>query len=389
MMNRSNNNHNDFKDDNELARKWVSSDITLAGYAAQRHIPLGGTFEITARCNLNCKMCYVRLDKFRMDQIGREKTTKEWIALAEEAVDAGMLNLLITGGEPLLRDDFIDIYTALNMMGFIITLNTNATLLTPKIIKLFKKYPPTATNVTLYGASPETYASVCGNPGAFDATINGLEKLKEVPTVLEVRTTFIKDNKHELDAIREIANEYTKRFAINVTVNKAVRGACSNAEYCRLSPVEMFDLAEENADHYRKLKNEKQFVLEKNMDTDNHIQAKNYGFDVPPKIISCLAAKSMCWISWDGRMLPCGMFASPYTLPFEEGFKAAWERLPGLFKEITLPQECLNCEYADGKCSNCPAILQSETGLFDGISPYICEISEERSIRYKKNRKYY
>lgn len=383
MMNNSSSN-NDKRNNYELAKKWVSSEITFAGHAAQLHVPLGGTFELTPRCNLNCKMCYIRLDKQKMGQIGQEKTAKEWIRLAEEAADVGMLNLLITGGEPLLRNDFTEIYTALTMMGFIITLNTNATLITPGILKLFEKYPPTATNVTLYGATPETYASMCGSPDAFHDTIKGLEMLKDVPTVLEVRTTFIRDNQHELDKIRDIANRYTKRFAINVTVNKAVRGACADVENCRLTPAEMYDLSQKNSDYYRSLNSETEFALEKNMDTDNHVQAKDYGFDLPPKIITCLAAKSMCWITWDGKMLPCGSFASPFTQPFEEGFKKAWDRLPGLFEDITLPKECLKCDYADGECSNCPAILQTETGAFDRISPYICEIAQERAIRYKK-----
>ncbi|EQB21631.1 Radical SAM domain protein [Dehalobacter sp. UNSWDHB] len=378
MMNKNNKN-------NELAKRWEDSGMTLAGYAAQRHIPLGGTFELTPRCNLKCKMCYIRLDKPQMDQIGREKTAKEWIKLAEEAIESGMLNLLITGGEPLLYTDFAEIYTALTTMGFIITLNTNATLITPKIVKLFKKYPPTATNVTLYGASQETYASICGNPDTFDATIKGLEVLREVPTVLEIRTTFIQDNQHELNRIRELANQYTKSFAINIIVNKAVRGAYSDVESCRLTPAQMFDLSRKNSEYYRALNSETEFALEKNMDTDNHVQAKDYGFDLPPKIITCLAAKSMCWITWDGKMLPCGSFTSPYTLPFEEGFKAAWDRLPGLFEDIRLPQECLDCEYADGKCSNCPAILQTETGSFDHISPYICEIAKERAKRYNNS----
>lgn len=384
MMNNHNDNHEN-TNNNELATKWVSSEITFAGHAARLHVPLGGTFELTPRCNLNCKMCYVRLDKPQMMQIGKEKTAAEWIALAKEAVELGMLNLLITGGEPLFREDFAEIYTALTMMGFIITLNTNATLVTPEILKLFKKYPPTATNVTLYGASPQTYGAICSNPGAFEDTIRGLKMLTEVPTVLEVRTTFIHDNRHELNEIRKIANQYTKGFAINPIVNKAVRGACSDAENCRLSPVQIFDLAAENAEYYRNLSSGTEFAMEKNMDTDHYVQAKDYGFDVSPKILTCLAAKSMCWITWDGRMLPCAMFDSPYTLPFEEGFKTAWNRLPGLFDDITLPQECQTCEYAKGGCSNCPAVLQSETGSFDKISSYICEISKERATRYKNN----
>lgn len=372
------------KSRNELAQEWDSNEITLAARAAQRHVPLGGTFELTPRCNLNCRMCYVRLTPSRMKEIGREKTAIEWISLAKEAVEGGTLNLLITGGEPLLREDFKEIYTAICQMGFIITFNTNATLMSPQYVSLFKKYPPTATNVTLYGASPETYEKICGSAAGFNKTIEGLEMLSTIPTELEVRSTFVKDNIHELDAIRRIANKYTKRFAINAILNKAIRGANSEVESIRLSPEEIFDLSDSNHEYYKALKNTEEVAMEKNMETDYLSNAKDYGFDLPPKILTCLAAKSMYWISWDGKMLPCGSFSSPYTLPFEEGFKNAWDRLPTLFENIQLPMKCRNCEYSDAKCSNCPAILQSESNSVDEVPDFICAITKERAKRRAK-----
>jgi len=369
------------KSNNQLAKQWEASELTLAAYAAQRHIPLGGTFELTPRCNLRCKMCYIRLDRSQMDLIGREKTAEEWIALAKEAAKAGTLNLLLTGGEPLIRDDFAEIYTALSHMGFIITLYTNATLMTPTLLNLFMKYPPTATCVTLYGASSKMYEDICGNPDAFKTTINGLEMLAQAPTQLEVRSTLIKDNLHELDDLRAIANKYTKRFAINPMVSKAVRGAECDVEKCRLTPTQIFEITEANAKYYKNLNGNSENTLEHNFFTDEH--TKYDGFDLPPQIITCLAAKSMYWITWDGKMLPCASFSSPFTLPFQEGFKPAWERLPSLFEDISLPQECQICEYADGRCSNCPAMLQMESGSFTEISPYICEIAQERAKRYR------
>jgi radical SAM protein with 4Fe4S-binding SPASM domain len=208
----------------------------------------------------------------------------------------------------------------------------------------------------------------------------------EVSTVLEVRSTFIRDNMYELDELRNITYRYTKRFAINISVNKAVRGTKTDVESCRLTPAQVFDIADANAEYYSKLGSETEEALEKNMETDHYAQAKDYGFDLPPKIITCLAAKSMYWITWDGKMLPCGSFSSPYTIPFEEGFRGAWDRLPTLLESISLPQECTKCEYADGECSNCPAILQTESGSFNKISLYICEMVKERALRSRKRQ---
>ena len=71
-------------------------------------------------------------------------------------MEQGVVFLLITGGEPLLRDDFPQIYTELSKLGFIISINTNGYLITDKILELFKKNPPTRVNISLYGANDNT-----------------------------------------------------------------------------------------------------------------------------------------------------------------------------------------------------------------------------------------
>ena len=364
------------RDNNAKAAAWEENSTTFSGYAATMHVPLGGTFELTARCNLRCKMCYIRLDPQQIQLLGKELTAKEWIELGKEAAAAGTLHLLITGGEPLLRDDFEEIYTALNQMGFIITLNTNATLMNDRYLKLFQKYPPTAVNITLYGASPETYGSVCGHTDGFEKTVRGLEMLASTSSVLEVRTTFIKDNLSELGAVRTIANRFSKRFAINPLVFDSVRGAVSDAKNCRLEPHEIFNLDLSHAMFYNDINN--------SVDPEHHARKKapvkrDFKHDLPPKILTCLGAKSIYWITWDGKMLPCGSFSHPYTLPLKEGFRQAWDRLPGLFEDITLPEKCRSCEYANGACANCPAMLQSETGSFHEVSDYICGITKYRA----------
>lgn len=118
-------------------------------------MPMDGTFELTVRCNLKCNMCLFRHDDSENKSIiDREKTADEWIDMARQVADAGTLSLLITGGEPLIRSDFDKIYKEIYEMGFIITLYTNATLITDKIKSLLKKYPPHKLGVTVYGSSP-------------------------------------------------------------------------------------------------------------------------------------------------------------------------------------------------------------------------------------------
>ena len=125
-------------------------------------IPLAGSFELTPRCTLDCKMCYIHRRSSDKSAIAEEKDTKFWIDLATKARDAGMLILLLTGGEPLLRSDFDEIYRECKKLGLLVSVNTNATLLDEEKIRLFTEYPPQKINITLYGSSPETYGKLCG-----------------------------------------------------------------------------------------------------------------------------------------------------------------------------------------------------------------------------------
>jgi len=298
---------------------------------------------------------------------------KEWLSIAEEAIENGTLHLLLTGGEPLLREDFIEIYNELNQMGFIIGLNTNASLIDEKYYRLFSKYPPTNTSVTLYGANEDTYQKITGNGENFAKTIRGLEYLKDIPTNLDIKVTFVKDNYLEIDKIRDVANRYTQSFAINYLVFKPVPGVFSQAELCRLSPEECLEVDINNRRYYNKLNNE----TKKTAATIKEPDKRDFGLSVYPEVLSCLAAKAAYWISWDGRMLPCATFDALYTEPLKEGFSEAWQRLPTLFTDIQHPMICTECEDFHN-CPNCPAYFYAETGYYDKVPSYICDMVKIR-----------
>ena len=111
--------------------------------------PVNATLELTLRCNMKCKMCMFRHSSSENAALeARELTAAQWVDMARQLWDAGALNLLITGGEPMLRKDFLDIYTGIYRMGFLTTLYTNATLLTEEILETLRKYPPHRIGIT-------------------------------------------------------------------------------------------------------------------------------------------------------------------------------------------------------------------------------------------------
>ena len=101
----------------------------LHAKACRNGTSLAGNFELTARCNFDCKMCYVHLSAQEQQRRGREVTADEWLTIAEAARRQGMLFLLLTGGEPLLRSDFRYLLTELKKMGLLVSVNSNGSLI--------------------------------------------------------------------------------------------------------------------------------------------------------------------------------------------------------------------------------------------------------------------
>lgn len=212
--------------------------------AMPERYPINATFELTLRCNLKCKMCLFRhSDEENAHLAAGELTAAQWADMAQQLWDAGTLNLLITGGEPMLRKDFCEIYSSIYRLGFIITLYTNATMVTDRILQTLRQYPPHRIGITIYGASNRTYQNLCGCEDGFDRAMEGIRKLATLPSTLEFRTTLVQDNYQDLDAITElVTKEFHSSLTHTGTVLQSVRGGCMPVADCRLTPEQNVDL---------------------------------------------------------------------------------------------------------------------------------------------------
>ena len=342
-------------------------------------IPINGSFELTARCNLSCSMCYVRVDNNKIKQLGvREKTAQEWIDIAKQVFDAGTLKLLITGGEPMLRPDFCEIYEAIYKMGFIITLYTNATLINDKVMDILRKYPPHQIGVTVYGASEETYKNVCKDANAYNKMLEGLSKLITLPSKIEIRTTVIKDNIEEIKKIEEFANNIkTKniKFVLNDKVFNSVRGGIADPTKVRLSPKEnALKYCNRYVEVVNKYINDESYKKQIKQITDikkEHDKNKN-NEQKRNTFYGCEAGISDYHITWDGKLIPCALMGKYFTNPFDEGFAKAWDRLEDVIVLPSIPNDCISCKY-NKFCGTCAASRFAETGDENGIPEYLCE----------------
>ncbi|MCX8128627.1 MAG: radical SAM protein [Clostridia bacterium] len=369
---------------------WSQLGNKLVKQAKDRKVPITGQFELTARCNLKCKMCYVCRPAGDRIAIEHELSAKEWIQLAGEARDAGMLYLLLTGGEVFLRRDFKEIYEEMSGMGFGIEIYTNATMITPDVAKWLGKIPPLKMEVSLYGASKEAYSKVCGYAEGFESAIRGIDFLREEGITLELRTTVIHDNSSDFEKIAELAGDRGIKLGIvnYVSPRRDEHNRLSGVE--RLSPRELVEYEIKVEEYFRNRADD----ISSSAGTGGKAFAgksddESTAADAPVKEgnspFYCTAGTCAFWITWDGRMLPCGLADSPHTLPSEKGFYEAWRYLQELCNSTPHCKECRECELKD-YCMTCPAALKNETGSFDIPSKYLCEHARLRKL-YKNNRR--
>ena len=142
---------------NNLPDITLGVEQKLFAKAVNNRLPIYGNLELTALCNMNCDMCFVRLSPQEMKSRGRLRTVDEYIRLVDEMREAGVLFIQLTGGEPLLYPGFKQIYLHLLESGFVVTVNSNGTLIDDEWSDFFAAHPPRRINITLYGADPKTY----------------------------------------------------------------------------------------------------------------------------------------------------------------------------------------------------------------------------------------
>lgn len=334
--------------------------------------------EVTARCNFNCRHCYINLPAGDRQAKKKELSLQELREIVDEAVSLGALWCLITGGEPLLREDFCDIYRYLREKGLLLSVFTNASLVTAAHVKLFKKYPPRDVEVTVYGITRETYEKVTRKPGSFSAFGKGLGLLLENGVRVQLKSMALRSNLHEQQEIgrfcRERTNDYFRfdpflhlRYDGNPERNMEIKSE-------RLSPGEIVAL--ERADPERRQ------AIERNC--AKHHSQKCYS-PAYNRLFQCGAGNGSCSISYDGLLRLCSSLWHPDCIyDLKNGtLSAAWQDFVPQTKamcsdRVDFLEKCHICPIID-LCMWCPAHTYLETGELDRPVEYFCEVAHARA----------
>jgi radical SAM protein with 4Fe4S-binding SPASM domain len=338
--------------------------------------------ELTARCNLDCRHCYINLPAGDRSARKEELGVAEVERLAGEAVALGAVWCLITGGEPLLRKDFFDAYRALHRKGLLLSLFTNATLVDEEHVRFFKKYPPRDVEVTVYGVTKETYERVTRTPGSFKAFERGLDRLFKSGVDVRLKAMALRSNKHELAAIGEFCRSRTKdyyRFDPNLHLRfdrDETRNGYIRAE--RLSPKEIVRLERSDPERFGAL---------------SAVCAEQVPAGVPGEIpapdcrhiFRCGVGQRSFVIGPEGLLRPClDLYHPDFLYDLRKGSLAdAWTRfVPRVLRRETDRKEylekCGKCPVVN-LCLWCPAHAYLETGELDQPVEAFCRVAWARA----------
>ncbi len=344
------------------------AEVRLGQKADAMRLPLGGTMELLPLCNMNCKMCFIRQDPEEMKKQGRMLSCDEWLRIAREAKEAGVLFLLLTGGEPLIYPEFRRLYTTLFDMGFILTINTNGTLIDGDWADFFEARPCRRLNITVYGDSDEAYGRLCRNPKGHTQLMRALELLKERGIPHRLNYTITPDNVDQLQYACGLAKEQGTALEAAAYLFPPIRR--ENQGFARLSPAQA---ARAKVDWIKYFYGEQQLRVEANA-------AKPFlehpVVTVGTHGLTCRAGRSGFWMAWNGELLPCGMFLEPKISLLNHSFGEGWKYIVEETAKLRMYAGCDTCRKRHS-CIVCGASCLAESGDMTKRPDYLCEMTEE------------
>lgn len=356
----------------DITRDLNSGEQRLMGRAGQLGLPITGGLELLPLCNMNCDMCYVRLSRAEMEARGRLRSGREWLELGRQMARAGTLFLQLTGGEPLLHPDFKEIYLGLKKLGMILTVNTNGTLIDEEWADFFGAIKPRRINITLYGASEETYGALCHYPGGFDRVLRAVKLLRGRNVDVKLSGSLTRENAGDLQAMAALAKNLGVPLHVDSYMIPAARErGIPFDQQSRLMP----EAAAAAAVAFMKaVKTPEEFA--------EYGAAALHRVDQPvsangePAVPGCLAGRCGFTVSWLGRLQPCEVLTDPAADVFEMGFEAAWTQVRQQYQAVRYCADCAACRLRP-LCSTCPAACLMETGGYLGRPDYLCRYAAE------------
>ena len=334
-----------------------------------KRAPIEVSIEVTHRCPLECLHCYNNLPMGDVDARRAELTFEEHCRLLDELRDAGCLWILYTGGEIFARKDFPDIYKEAKKRGFLITLFTNGTMITPAVADMLAEWRPFAIEITLYGATRETYEALTQIPGSYDRCLRGIRLLLERKLPLKLKTVPTTVNRHEVYEMKRMAEEeWGAEFKFDPLVNPRIDCSASPLAV-RLSPEEVVAL--DFHDPRRRVEYQRL--------AEHDLRAGGPQRD-PDHVYTCGGGISGCAVDPSGKISIC-VISHQQSYDWRNGsFREGWEGFlwQARTKKRTRASRCDQCRI-QSLCSMCPANGELENRDPESPVDFLCQVAHLRA----------
>lgn len=344
------------------AQRYRAMNQYLSMKARYMDVPISGTFELTPLCNLDCRMCYVHLNKNRLPEGQRLLNVEEWKTIIRQSVENGMIYASFTGGECLTYPEFRELYCYAYSLGIRPDIMTNGCLLSEEMVDFLSKYPPGIMQISLYGSSEEAYEKVTGRR-SFHLALAGIERTKAAGLNLTLAITPNRFMQADIPSLLTLLHSLDLPYEIG-----------SATLYARPETGHQFDEYAVEIDAYMQL-----LALDEAYWEDHLIEAaaKPVPRYLPKNVktlsgLPCGGAHSSFHINWKGEMCPCIAFApSVHCSVLDRGFVRAWNEIRQRMNSYQPPCECAGCELQP-YCVTCPG--EKSMGSFPGtLNTCVCE----------------
>lgn len=323
----------------------MSHHARLLTLAQDHNIPLDVSIELTHHCNFRCRHCFIPAFN-APDRL----TTERVLTLLDELVEMGTLGLTLTGGELLLRPDWLRIAQRARRLGFALRLFSNGALIDEDAAAAIQGLNA-VVEISLHAMREEVFEKITGRAGSFKKTLSGIELLRRRGVEVVLKTTLQLENRAELAAVAA--------YSAEVGATHQAFGTILPKKDGDLGPIGV-----------RLPQSELESLL---------LPVVEEGLHLNREAPLCAAASRYCAINSEGDVLACNILPGSGGNLRNRSFREIWEGSPWLKKIREIRAKDLHpCNTCDklSYCGRCHAQALLEHGDLYGPSLYARERAE-------------
>jgi radical SAM protein with 4Fe4S-binding SPASM domain len=333
----------------------VQAQELLAELSARQDMPVSAMLQLTQRCNFRCAHCYQSHPRHP------ELTTAQWSGVMERLADAGVLFLTLSGGEPLLRDDFVDIAERARELRFALKLKTNGWRLDDPLADTLESLSVMEVHLSFYSSRPSVHDAITGVPGSHDRVMRAARALAARGVGVLMNVPLMNVNADHKDEIIDTCEREGLGWTMDPHLNVCEDGRCSPREL-RMTDAQL-DLV---------------FADERIFDA-SAVRGAAHRRTIEDRV--CNAGRASCVVTDTGDVLPCPLLQVVFGNVLEDDLVHIWKtsakrRRIDAIRWKSLPA-CRDCELL-GWCVRCHGAALFEEGDMYGPSRVACQAARAR-----------